>query len=350
MTDLYIYGAKSLALGACIAIEHLYPQYHLCGFVVGELARNPKILHGLPVMELTKLTDKKAFIFIAAPEDVQDKIKEYLQENKFYNYKCMDSRTEAELMGNYYGSIHRFPSLSMCGEMGNMHGFMAKCYKDKALRGSYTIPQWIQPIQVGAALTEERVALITDDQGDNISAKNASYCELTALYWIWKNKMQQDFNVDSYYGLFHYRRLLDVDKEDVLHLSENAIDAILPYPTVCEPDISEHHGRYVKDEDWKALQQALKELQPEYYRAFPEIFKQEYMYNYNIILARREVLMDYCEWLFPILERIEELSVPQGKERVDRYMGYLGENLLTLYFMYNKNQYKIVHTGKVMLL
>lgn len=41
---------------------------------------------------------------------------------------------------------------------------------------------------------------IPDNTGDNISAKNPNYCELTALYWVWKN-------LDcEYIGLCHYRR------------------------------------------------------------------------------------------------------------------------------------------------
>lgn len=350
MIDIYIFGAKSLALGACVAIEHLYPQYHICGFVVSSLIGNPESLHGLPVIELTTLEDKEIPIFIATPEDVQPKIVEYLEEKGFHNYKCMDSQAEADLMGGYYRSIHKFPGLAMCGGMENMHGYMAKFYRDKALTGKYVIPSWIQPLQVGAALTEERVALKTDDQGENISGKNVNYCELTALYWIWKNEMGKDSNKDSYYGLFHYRRLLDIKENDLLHLKENAIDVVLPYPTICEPDISEHHERYVKPQDWEAMLRSVEELQPEYYSAFPEIFGQKYMYNYNIIFAKKAVLIDYCKWLFPILERTEELSVPRGIERADRYIGYLGENLLTLYFMYNKDRLNIRHTGKIMLI
>ena len=80
------------------------------------------------------------------------------------------------------------------------------------------------------------------------------------------------------------------------------------------------------------------------------LYGKRLLYNYNIIFARRGVLSNYCKWLFPILERTEELSVPEGAECADRYIGYLGENLLTLYFMYNRDGLNIRHTGKVMLI
>ena len=57
------------------------------------------------------------------------------------------------------------------------------------------------PVQVGASSASRNLGLQRDDDGkDNISAKNAGYCELTAIYWAWKN-----LDAD-YYGLFHYRR------------------------------------------------------------------------------------------------------------------------------------------------
>jgi len=234
--------------------------------------------------------------------------------------------------------------------VNDMCVFMAKFYKDKLLKNIVNIPAWLIPIQAGAALTGERVADVLDSDGDNISYKNPNYCELTVLYWIWKNCLFSKNDTGArYYGLFHYRRWLDIREEDVKSLEENNIDVVLPYPTMHEPDIGEHHMRYIKESDWDAALQALKELAPEYYVVYNEIFSQKYLYNYNILIAKPDVLQTYCEWLFPILERVEELSVPKGNERADRYIGYIGENLLTLYFMYHRKKLNIVHTGRIML-
>ena len=88
-----------------------------------------------------------------------------------------------------------------------------------------------------------------------------------------------------------------------------------------------------------------KELEPEYAEVFPNILSQEYLYNYNIVLAKGKVLDEYCRWLFPLLFRIEEINNPDGNKEPNRYIGYVGEVLETLYFMYNKDKLKIAHAG-----
>jgi hypothetical protein len=58
------------------------------------------------------------------------------------------------------------------------------------------------PVWVNAAANGDGIPAgwLRDDAGDNISHKNATYCELTALFWAWKN-------LDAaYLGLAHYRR------------------------------------------------------------------------------------------------------------------------------------------------
>ena len=48
---------------------------------------------------------------------------------------------------------------------------------------------------------------------------------------------------------------------------------------------------------------------------------------------------------FPKPYWIEELADPDGKKQPNRYIGYVGETLETLYFMYNRDHLKIAHTG-----
>ena len=55
------------------------------------------------------------------------------------------------------------------------------------------------PIQVGL-INKNDLGYLKDNTGDNISYKNPNYCELTAMYWAWKN-----IDVD-YIGICHYRR------------------------------------------------------------------------------------------------------------------------------------------------
>ena len=55
------------------------------------------------------------------------------------------------------------------------------------------------PLQVGAAL-HNSLGYHSDNTGDNISSLNPQFCELTGLYWAWKN-----LDAD-YVGLAHYRR------------------------------------------------------------------------------------------------------------------------------------------------
>ena len=65
-------------------------------------------------------------------------------------------------------------------------------------------------IQVGAALHPEMdLGFLKDNVGDNISEKNPKYCELSAIYWGWRNLK----NVE-YAGLAHYRRYFDIDIND----------------------------------------------------------------------------------------------------------------------------------------
>ena len=61
------------------------------------------------------------------------------------------------------------------------------------------IPGGRTPIFVGGG--DNKQNFLRDNTDDNISRKNKNYCELTALYWIWKNDIKS-----KYVSIEHYRR------------------------------------------------------------------------------------------------------------------------------------------------
>ena len=58
-----------------------------------------------------------------------------------------------------------------------------------AMHKAYSLPgeNIYAPIQVGGVRIPGMENALRDDTGENISAKNKYYCEMTALYWAWKN-------------------------------------------------------------------------------------------------------------------------------------------------------------------
>ena len=73
-------------------------------------------------------------------------------------------------------------------------------------------PVWrsdcVEPIQAGRARTGLDLGMLADDTGDNISAENVRYGEMTAWYWVWKNYLPTHPEL-THVGFSHYRRFLD---------------------------------------------------------------------------------------------------------------------------------------------
>ena len=75
-----------------------------------------------------------------------------------------------------------------------------------------SIPENYKVIGVGEYGVNNKERILSDCIGDNISKKNPNYCELTAIYWLWKN-----YDLPNYVGVCHYRRFfVDGDRKSVV--------------------------------------------------------------------------------------------------------------------------------------
>lgn len=330
-----IYGAQVVAYGAYRAISYLYHWKPEC-FIVSDLSRNPPEIEGIPVQTPDHVSTA-VFVIVAVTELLQKEITAYLRAKGFQNVFLLTHHEEHLLMSAYFSAIGRFPATRNAGAHSEANGlvmYVVKSRQDAVLHDPPIMRKFEKEIQAGAALTQKRFAECSDDIGENISAKNRQYCEMSAAYWIWKNTDH------PWTGIEHYRRRLFVMPEMLC----SGVDAILPLPYVCYPNTVTQFRRFVSEDVFQSLLRALRELHPTEYADYQKIIYGPYQYTYNLFCARREVFCDYCAWFFEITEYMEQMDVPEIK--MTRALSYVAEVLTNLYFMYNGSRWKILHVEK----
>ena len=194
------------------------------------------------------------------------------------------------------------------------------------------------PLQVGAAL-HEPLGYLRDDTGDQISEKNPTFCELTCLYWIWKNDRDSDI-----VGTCHYRRYpvkkraggmgeTYLGKEDIRRiLCDEDYDVItsslLELPGSYYDGFSvDHHQK-----DLICCEQVIRELYPGDLDTFSRLVRENHTYFGNILIAKKPVYDEYCKWLFSILFEVEKRTDMTGYDGYTRRLyGFLSEFLLYVY-------------------
>ncbi|WP_392562638.1 DUF4422 domain-containing protein [Orbus sturtevantii] len=220
------------------------------------------------------------------------------------------------------------------------------------------------PIHVGKACSEYDLMMIGDDTANNISHKNFGYAELTAIYWLWKNS-----NADIK-GLFHYRRFLDLNSNslyknsnfyeytiendfssqkflDQLHIDTNRIQELMSQydiitrkkedikdwsnHTIKSHYIEEHHGEHLE-----ITIGIIHRDYPEYYQTAVNLVSGSQSYFTNMIIMNSQTYDNYCNWLFDILDKVEnkinlyDKSLAPNTSKA-RWAGFLGERLTAIY-------------------
>lgn len=196
------------------------------------------------------------------------------------------------------------------------------------------------PIHVGKALSQQDLGYLGDDFGDNISLKNRGYCELTALYWAWKNLKEV-----NYVGLNHYRRFFDVNikrVDDIEKLLKD-VDIVLPSKEILGITNGFYFQSFVTMENWYLVQATILKLFPEYKKEMVDYYYNSNGWNrFNMFITRWEIFDGFCNFMFPILEELEKIVKPSGYGRINRLYGYVGETLWQIYVRHNKLKVRYV--------
>lgn len=227
----------------------------------------------------------------------------------------------------------------------------------------------IYPIQVGRVLASEQLFPLVDSDGINISAKNPEYCELTAQYWVWKNKLDSE-----YIGFMHYRRhlsfiknnkkipnqwgLLEYDRIDDEYLTEcglcrNDIENCLSGFDIVvaeEWDVTNsgcknnydlyQNADFLHIEDYNTAIRVVNELYPEYSSAVSKYNSSKTGFYTNIFVMKKDIYNEYSTWLFNILNVVEsKIDTSKYNTTEKRVIGHIAERLFGIYM------YKVIEDG-----
>ena len=202
------------------------------------------------------------------------------------------------------------------------------------------------PVQVGA-MGKESIGFQRDDEGENISRKNEGFCELTGLYWGWKNLDTE------YLGLAHYRRHFangkhtgnkqkKVISQKELEKELEGTEILLPTPRNyrIETNFTQYtHAHHY--EDLVTTRKILSEKWPTYVRAWDISMKRTTGHRFNMFVMKKEKAEAYCAWLFDILFELErKLDVSQYNNYDRRVFGFVSERLLDVWIETNGYAYK----------
>lgn len=217
---------------------------------------------------------------------------------------------------------------------------------------------WIQTICVGGLKVD---GCLTDDTGNNIADMNPFFSELTAHYWVRHNKPS------DYVGFFQYRRWLSfIPLEDgrspEVHATEaetfdfvnaqrqrdfcleilQTYDIILPrryfFPFGIRRQFLD--GPEMDLVMWDALLEAIKVLQPKYYKMLNYLNISQYAYMRCMYVTSWELFCAYFDELYVILMYVFNRHSERYKNKPieRRFCAYLSERYMTLWLHCNRSR------------
>ncbi|HEC1752082.1 TPA: DUF4422 domain-containing protein, partial [Campylobacter lari] len=212
--------------------------------------------------------------------------------------------------------------------------------------------------------------MLGDDFGDNISNLNRYFCELTGIYWAWKN-----YNVigdPDYIGFMHYRRHfyfnLDCDYiriershvdrsyytknyQNILFDLLKKYDVITTKPFSSNQTVKWHYMQDVEALQWghiprdfDLLINIIKNDFPQYEEMFHNYIMGNIGYAGNLFIMKKEIFFEYCDYLFNIVFRLHHMINYNYRNTMQiRSIGYIGERLTGAFLNKIDKIYKVKH-------
>src|SRR5574344_1993963 len=182
--------------------------------------------------------------------------------------------------------------------------------------------------------------------GHNISTKNSSFCELTGLYWAWKNLKDVD-----YIGIAHYRRhfvkhglhITTAQKQKAV-IGGQELEELLQKHDVIVPSKRHYYIETTRSQyehahnpnDLVEVKNIIDQKHPQYAAAFETVMNQTSGHRFNMFIMSKQKMNDYCTWLFDILFELEQRIDPSKYNKYNsRIFGFMSERLFDVWLCAN---------------
>lgn len=372
--NYYIFGAHPRGWTLYQYLKTLEPERYILGFLYDNDEKNPYEIDGVRVIKLNSTNDIRidlsAAVYIATRGVFHEKISNELKKFGFKYIIPVTPQFDTDLRNRYVNQIFlsngrkfvKIDNLLPCKDVDICNSnnadsnlsydicdakvYIAKTIFDSDFKNRVDLKTYESVIQAGSSLVNQKLieASDYDDTDENISSRNSQFCELTAFYWIWKHAKEDII------GLEHWRRrfLLPNLWQDIM--MTNGIDVILPVPLCVMPSLEENYKCRHIPEIWDSSMDILKELHSDDFDNAESFFRNTSLYSpCNMIIAKREIISEYCEWLFPVLLKLnDEVGVLEDKYQ-NRYPGFLAERLLNYFFEKNRDRFRVAYADKSFL-
>ena len=187
-----------------------------------------------------------------------------------------------------------------------------------------------------------------DNTGDNISLKNPRYCELTGMYWAYRN-LDSDF-----IGLVHYRRYFggkrhSMEPFNCILTANELMPMLRKYKVFVPPPqryfietLYSHYAHTHHEEHLEIVRQIIAEKYPTYLKVFDKVMRRTYGYMFNMMIMEKNLFHRYCKWLFDILGELENRVDDSAYDAFDmRYYGRISEIIFNVWLEYQIGRHVI---------
>ena len=220
------------------------------------------------------------------------------------------------------------------------------------------------PIHTGREISTDKEKqffekILGDNTSDNISNKNKEYCELTAIYWAWKN--YEEIGNPDYIGIMSSKRLLNINNNNIFEIPgmnnetinsigyfNNNIEMLLKKYDIFLPEIYNVHPESIDShimnsysfykrnhisEDLDNIINIINSEHKEYELDMNNYLNDTKSMFFHFFVMKKEIFFQYCEWLFSILFKYETMRGDRREieEYQNRDIKYLSKILLNIF-------------------